>query len=190
MSKNNLVSIIDTNDTTTSIDISSNLVSSKSCKIKNFDFILIFIVQVSNNISNNLKEIDFNISLNKNNSQGEKIKNSTNNTNNIINIESTNKSFKLKNTTMNETKTNIKEEYTDFKVNLENIISGKDKRTTIMLRNIPNKYTLQNLVDEINSLFLGRYDYINLPIDYEVKKIYFNFKIITSEKIKSWLWIY
>jgi len=61
-----------------------------------------------------------------------------------------------------------KEEFHDFKVDLVNIITGKDKRTTIMLRNIPNKYTLQNLVDEINSLFIGKYDYINLPIDYEV----------------------
>ncbi len=68
----------------------------------------------------------------------------------------------------NENKPQTKEEYHDFKVDLINIIIGKDKRTTIMLRNIPNKYTLQNLVDEINSLFLGKYDYINLPIDYEV----------------------
>ena len=48
---------------------------------------------------------------------------------------------------------------------------GKDKRTTIMLRNIPNKYTLANLVEEINNLYLGKIDYINLPIDYEVKNL-------------------
>jgi hypothetical protein len=63
----------------------------------------------------------------------------------------------------------FREENVDYKINLENIIIGKDKRTTLMLRNIPNKYTLQNLVDEINPLFLGKYDYINLPIDYERK---------------------
>ncbi len=62
-----------------------------------------------------------------------------------------------------------KDDPLDFKINLENIIIGKDRRTTLMLRNIPNKYTLQNLVDEINPLFLGKYDYINLPIDYERK---------------------
>ena len=56
----------------------------------------------------------------------------------------------------------------DYNINLENIILGKDKRTTLMLRHIPNKYTLNNLVEEINSLYLGKYDYINLPIDYEV----------------------
>jgi hypothetical protein len=57
----------------------------------------------------------------------------------------------------------------DYKINLENIIIGKDKRTTLMLRNIPNKYSLQNLVEEINPSFWGKYDYINLPIDYERK---------------------
>lgn len=67
-----------------------------------------------------------------------------------------------------DNKSQGKEEYQDRKVNLINLITGKDKRTTIMLRNIPNKYTLQNLVDEINLLFLGKYDFVNLPIDYEV----------------------
>jgi hypothetical protein len=65
----------------------------------------------------------------------------------------------------------IEKEITDHKINLENILIGKDRRTTIMLRNIPNKYTLQNLVDEIvnhNPTFGGKFDYINLPIDYEV----------------------
>jgi hypothetical protein len=58
------------------------------------------------------------------------------------------------------------------KINMENIITGKDKRTTLMLRNIPNKYTLQNLVDEINSSFWGKFDYVNLPIDYSVNSFY------------------
>jgi hypothetical protein len=73
---------------------------------------------------------------------------------------------------INNNKFNSKEEITS-KINMENIISGKDKRTTLMLRNIPNKYTLQNLVDEINSSFWGKYDFINLPIDYEVNYYYY-----------------
>lgn len=77
------------------------------------------------------------------------------------------------NQNMNDHKYQVsnKEEVLDFKVNLENLIIGKDKRTTLMLRNIPNKYTLQNLVDEImnsSPSFAGKFDYINLPIDYEV----------------------
>jgi len=61
------------------------------------------------------------------------------------------------------------EEVLDYKINLENILTGKDKRTTIMIRNIPNKYTLSNLVEEVNATFVGKYDYINLPVDYERK---------------------
>ena len=35
--------------------------------------------------------------------------------------------------------------YTNNKINFDNIIIGKDKCTTLMLRNIPNKYTLNNI---------------------------------------------
>ena len=55
------------------------------------------------------------------------------------------------------------------KIVIDDILIGKEKRTTLMLRNIPNKYSLINLVEEINSSFWGKYDYINLPIDYERK---------------------
>lgn len=51
---------------------------------------------------------------------------------------------------------------------IENILSGKDKRTTIMLRNIPLKYTISNLVDELNSSFIGKFDFVNMPINLEV----------------------
>lgn len=51
---------------------------------------------------------------------------------------------------------------------IESILSGKDKRTTVMLRNIPLKYTINNLVDELNILFLGKYDFVNMPINSEV----------------------
>jgi len=52
---------------------------------------------------------------------------------------------------------------------IESILSGKDKRTTIMLRNIPLKYTINNLVDELNMHFNGKYDFVNLPINQESK---------------------
>ncbi|CAE8740656.1 unnamed protein product, partial [Polarella glacialis] len=39
--------------------------------------------------------------------------------------------------------------------------------TTVMLRNIPNKYTRQMLIDQLHSLgFLGDIDYLYLPIDF------------------------
>jgi hypothetical protein len=68
--------------------------------------------------------------------------------------------------------TETKMEIFDHKINIENILLLKDKRTTLMIRNIPNKYSLSNLVDEVvnnNPSFAGKFDYINLPIDYERK---------------------
>ena len=51
------------------------------------------------------------------------------------------------------------------KINLENILRQKDKRTTIMIRHIPNKYSLKLLTDEINEKFKNKYNLIYLPID-------------------------
>ena len=51
------------------------------------------------------------------------------------------------------------------KINLENILRKKDKRTTIMIRHIPNKYSLKLLIDDINENFKDKYNLIYLPID-------------------------
>jgi hypothetical protein len=41
------------------------------------------------------------------------------------------------------------------------------ERTTVMLRNIPNKYTQRMLLDQLNhSGFEGKYDFFYLPIDF------------------------
>jgi hypothetical protein len=55
-----------------------------------------------------------------------------------------------------------------FIINTQNIIEGKDKRTTIMIRHIPNKYSNQSLLEEINVSFKGKYDFFYLPMDFEV----------------------
>jgi hypothetical protein len=55
-----------------------------------------------------------------------------------------------------------------FIINLDNIIHGRDKRTTIMIRHIPNKYTTQSLLEEIDLNFKGKYDFFYLPMDFEV----------------------
>ena len=81
---------------------------------------------------------------------------------NSMNINNKN----TKNSNINNGKNNEKEKQ---KIDIIEIISGKDKRTTLMLRNIPNKYKLNDLVKEIDKSFWGKYDYINLPIDYERK---------------------
>lgn len=35
-----------------------------------------------------------------------------------------------------------------------------------MIRNIPNKYSLNDLLNEINKTHLGAYDFLYLPIDF------------------------
>lgn len=42
-------------------------------------------------------------------------------------------------------------------------------KTTIMLRNIPNKYTQAMLLEAVNSGFKGLYDFLYLPIDFKNK---------------------
>ena len=42
----------------------------------------------------------------------------------------------------------------------------KDLRTTLMIKNIPNKYTISSFLEEINTYFKNTYDIFYLPIDY------------------------
>ena len=54
----------------------------------------------------------------------------------------------------------------DYNVIEEEII--KDPRTTIYIRHIPNKYSLNSLEDEIDKTHKNTYDFLHLPFDYEV----------------------
>lgn len=55
-------------------------------------------------------------------------------------------------------------------LNLDDIVSGKDTRTTVMIRNIPIKYTDANLIEALKE-FKGKYDCLYMPFDYEKKEI-------------------
>ena len=48
---------------------------------------------------------------------------------------------------------------------MDRILRGEDPRTTIMIRHIPNKYTQRMLLEKIDQLHKGRYDFFYLPID-------------------------
>ena len=48
------------------------------------------------------------------------------------------------------------------------ILSGEEKRTTVMIRNIPNKFKQMTLLEMINKNHDGRYDYFYLPMDLKV----------------------
>ena len=47
---------------------------------------------------------------------------------------------------------------------------GCDPRTTLMIKNIPNKYTIQSLAEEIDKEFGNCYDFLYLPCDIKVKR--------------------
>ena len=53
-------------------------------------------------------------------------------------------------------------------INLENIARGIEKRTTIMIRNVPIRYTIEILEVELE-IFKGKFDCIHMPYDYENK---------------------
>ena len=143
----------------------------------------------NNNISNNKPSLDKvnNISSLTNNLSDKKLKNNNitfnneehNHSSNNININFNSMIFnKMKinyknmptNKNMNNNnavnKTSLKGE--KQVLNLDDIVSGKDTRTTVMIRNIPIKYTDEILNDELSE-FHGKYDCLYLPYDYEKK---------------------
>ncbi|KAI9358089.1 RNA recognition motif 2-domain-containing protein [Pilaira anomala] len=68
--------------------------------------------------------------------------------------------------TNNKTKPKEKKSY---ELDLKKIASGKDKRTTFMIRNIPNKYTQKMLIDSLNETHANTYDFVYLRMDFKNK---------------------
>ncbi len=56
-----------------------------------------------------------------------------------------------------------------YALDLEKIARGDDKRTTLMIKNIPNKYTQKMLLSTVDEHFRGTYDFFYLPIDFKNK---------------------
>jgi hypothetical protein len=111
-------------------------------------------------VNNNTHNINNNNDDNRNKNKKQKQSNENKNENNRDkhNTSSTSASAN----------TNPKKKNLDIprnKIHLESILRQKDKRTTIMIRHIPNKYTLKLFSDEINKIFLNKYDLLYLPVD-------------------------
>ncbi|XP_019414899.1 PREDICTED: protein MEI2-like 4 [Lupinus angustifolius] len=56
-----------------------------------------------------------------------------------------------------------------FELDLSRILRGEDSRTTLMIKNIPNKYTSKMLLAAIDEQCRGTYDFLYLPIDFKNK---------------------
>lgn len=60
------------------------------------------------------------------------------------------------------------------------------KRTTLMIKNIPNKYTKKMLLKEIETAFSDKYDFFYLPIDFNnncnMGYAFINFKHVDEVK--------
>lgn len=56
-----------------------------------------------------------------------------------------------------------------FELDLDRIAKGEDSRTTLMIKNIPNKYNCKLLLAVIDENHRGTYDFIYLPIDFKNK---------------------
>ncbi|RDY08962.1 Protein MEI2-like 4, partial [Mucuna pruriens] len=53
-----------------------------------------------------------------------------------------------------------------YELDIDRIKSGEDNRTTLMIKNIPNKYTSKMLLAAIDERHRGTYDFVYLPIDF------------------------
>ena len=123
------------------------------------------------NIINNKQALNNfnNTGINIDNNLNKSIKNSNinnNNNNNNNNENSINKGY-----SNNFSKRKIFNPLSDLEkekniINLMDIFQCKDLRTTLMIKNIPNKYTISSFLEEINENFKNTYDIFYLPIDY------------------------
>lgn len=78
------------------------------------------------------------------------------------------KESKTKDSTITENKKRKKKKKNVKPENFDIDLSRSDpqKRTTVMLKNIPNKYTKKMLLKEIEKKFAGAFDFFYLPIDF------------------------
>ncbi|XP_062223230.1 protein MEI2-like 4 isoform X2 [Phragmites australis] len=69
----------------------------------------------------------------------------------------------------NDSSANQSDNKKQYELDIERIMRGDDSRTTLMIKNIPNKYTSKMLLAAIDESHKGTYDFIYLPIDFKNK---------------------
>ena len=122
-----------------------------------------------NNINNNYQNMITNNYLNNNYYLNSQIYNiNIINCNNNNNDKNNNKNNKLINSEKFVSYRGVPGLFnSDFSkniINIENILQFKDNRTTLIIRNIPNKYDISLLIKELNN-FENKFDVIYLPFD-------------------------
>ena len=123
------------------------------------------------NHKENTKTLNQEKKINKNSTNNNPINNNSINMNVCPIIGKGNNEIKINNKSFVNNKSNnacIKGNLKGEKqiLNLDDIVTGKDTRTTVMIRNIPIKYTDQILTNALNE-FNGKYDCLYMPYDYE-----------------------
>ena len=74
--------------------------------------------------------------------------------------------YKIENMSFQTKQVSVSYDCNVFDVRVDMI--GYDPRTTFMIRNIPNKYTIKDLSEEIDFYFANTYDFLYLPCDFKV----------------------
>ncbi|KAL5668302.1 hypothetical protein ACJX0J_020523, partial [Zea mays] len=69
----------------------------------------------------------------------------------------------------NDSGANQSDNKRQYELDVDRIMRGVDSRTTLMIKNIPNKYTSKMLLAAIDESHKGTYDFIYLPIDFKNK---------------------
>ncbi|GMH15078.1 hypothetical protein Nepgr_016919 [Nepenthes gracilis] len=84
----------------------------------------------------------------------------------ISSVEPPNEHLRIHRSESSSTQPDIKKRY---ELDLDRILRGEDNRTTLMIKNIPNKYTSKMLMAAIDEVHRGTYDFVYLPIDFKNK---------------------
>ena len=133
-----------------------------------------FLPEINHRENSNLKTSNQekkNINNNNINNNNSTVYNNSNNRNACPIMEKGNNDIKINNKNFVNNKSNNINNKGNLKgekqfLNLDDIVNGKDTRTTVMIRNIPIKYTDQILTEALSE-FNGKYDCLYMPYDYE-----------------------